>query len=370
MPPTAMRDGLLRLFFSAFYFAINLGSVFSTIFTPMVRSAFTYFWAFSLPAALMVVSLGVFLLGSPQYVHQPPAGNPLTAVVRIVLYAIWPNSTAPEEHTGGSNSKPLVPRRSKRQILPPGAKVERHWLDAATPRFGSEAVEEVKLLLRVLTVFLPIPIFWSLFDQQASRWTFQAQKMDGRVGPLVIQPDQMQSWNSLLVLLFIPLFDRVVYPGLERAGVSILPIRRMVAGMVGAALSFVLSAAVQMRIDACPVKPCVSILWQLPQYAVMTAGEILISITGLEFAYSHAPASMTSVVLSFWSLTIAVGNVFTVLVVGVVAPYLTRTQEFFFFSAATLLASVLLLYVGRNFIYVTSAPLEVAEAEEVEALMR
>lgn len=179
-----------------------------------------------------------------------------------------------------------------------------------------------------------------------------------------------QSWNSLLVLLFIPLFDRVVYPGLERAGVSILPIRRMVAGMVGAALSFVLSAVVQMRIDSCAAPPCVNILWQLPQYAVMTAGEILISITGLEFAYSHAPASMTSVVLSFWSLTVAVGNVFTVLVVGVVAPHLTRTQEFFFFSAATLLASMLLLYVGRNFIYVTSAPLEVAEAEEVEALMR
>ena len=192
LPPTAMRDEVLRLFFSAFYFAINLGSVFSTIFTPMVRSAFTYFWAFSLPAALMVISLGVFLLGSPQYVHQPPSGNPLTTVVRIVICAIWPNSNVPEEPRWGSSGKPLQQRRSKRQILPPGATVERHWLDAAVPRFGSEAVEEVKLLLRVLVVFLPIPIFWSLFDQQASRWTFQAQKMDGRVGPFVIQPDQMQ----------------------------------------------------------------------------------------------------------------------------------------------------------------------------------
>ena len=370
LPPTAMRDEVLRLFFSAFYFAINLGSVFSTIFTPMVRSAFTYFWAFSLPAALMVVALGVFLLGTPKYVHHPPSGNLLTNVMRIIIHAIWPNSSSSSSVSEEGSERPLHKRRSKRQILPAGAVAERHWLDAAIPRFGSEAVEEVKLLLRVLVVFLPIPIFWSLFDQQASRWTFQAQKMDGRVGPFIIQPDQMQSWNALLVLIFIPLFDRVVYPGLESAGVSILPIRRMVAGMVGAALSFVLSALVQMRIDSCPtILPCVNILWQLPQYAVMTAGEILISITGLEFAYSHAPASMTSVVLSFWSLTVAVGNIYTVLVVGVIAPHLTRAQEFIFFSVATLMASLLLMYVGRNFTYVTSAPLEDGEAEEVECLM-
>jgi len=39
----------------------------------------------------------------------------------------------------------------------------------------------------------------------------------------------------------------------------------------------------------------VSILWQFPQVLVMTIGEILFSVTGLEFSYSQAAPSMKSV---------------------------------------------------------------------------
>ncbi|GJP67071.1 hypothetical protein CLOP_g23942 [Closterium sp. NIES-67] len=100
--------------------------------------------------------------------------------------------------------------------------------------------------------------------------------------------------------------------------------------------------------------PCVSLAWQVPQYVIMTAGEILFSITGLELAYSQAPASMTAVVTAFWCLTVAGGNLFTAVVVGTVGSHLSQTQEFFFFTAMCLLSTALLLYVGKGFIYVES----------------
>ncbi|GFY46597.1 solute carrier family 15 member 2 [Trichonephila inaurata madagascariensis] len=37
-------------------------------------------------------------------------------------------------------------------------------------------------------------------------------------------------------------------------------------------------------------------LWQIPQYIVMTAGEVMFSITGLDFSYSQAPSSLKSIV--------------------------------------------------------------------------
>ena len=52
----------------------------------------------------------------------------------------------------------------------------------------------------------------------------------------------------------------------------------------------------------------ISILWLLPQYLVITLGEIMFSVTGLEFSYSQAPASLKSVVQAAWLLTVAFGN--------------------------------------------------------------
>ena len=90
-------------------------------------------------------------------------------------------------------------------------------LDAAAPAYGRELVNDVRQFLKVCTLLLPAPIFWSLFDQQSSRWTFQATHMDCRLllgNGLVmeVQPEQIQALNAVLILLLLPFFDRVVYP--------------------------------------------------------------------------------------------------------------------------------------------------------------
>ncbi len=56
---------------------------------------------------------------------------------------------------------------------------ERHpgWLDYTSPKVPADLIEDIKALKRVLIVFLPTPLFWTLYDQQGSRWTLQAEKM-------------------------------------------------------------------------------------------------------------------------------------------------------------------------------------------------
>jgi solute carrier family 15 oligopeptide transporter 1 len=57
-------------------------------------------------------------------------------------------------------------------------------------------------------MYIPLPIFWSLYDQQASTWTIQAVAMDSRLwGTTLMLPDQMQVLNAVLILAFIPLFQ-------------------------------------------------------------------------------------------------------------------------------------------------------------------
>lgn len=131
---------------------------------------------------------------------------------------------------------------------------------------------ETKILLNVLVLFVPLPLFWTLFDQQGSRWTFQAREMNGNIGFIIIKPDQMQVFNPLLVLISIPLFEYAFYPLMKFVKIR-RPLQKMAIGGILAGISFILSMLVQMQIDGSEVKT-VSIFWQIPQYVVMTFGEV------------------------------------------------------------------------------------------------
>ena len=72
-------------------------------------------------------------------------------------------------------------------------------MDVSKEEYGEELVEDVKSLLGVLLLYIPVPIWWALFDQTGSRWTFQATRMDGSIGETTIKPDQMQVSVSVLI---------------------------------------------------------------------------------------------------------------------------------------------------------------------------
>ena len=99
-----------------------------------------------------------------------------------------------------------------------------------------------------MKLFIPIPIFWALFDQQGSRWTFQATRMDGEIGNFLLQPDQIQVFNPFLVLAFIPLFETCLYPLMRKIGLR-TPLRILSIGGFLASLSFVIAAVVEYQLE-------------------------------------------------------------------------------------------------------------------------
>ena len=43
-----------------------------------------------------------------------------------------------------------------------------HWLDHAKGKYSNQTIEDTKILLKILVMFIPLPIYWALFDQQVS----------------------------------------------------------------------------------------------------------------------------------------------------------------------------------------------------------
>jgi POT family proton-dependent oligopeptide transporter len=122
---------------------------------------------------------------------------------------------------------------------------------------------------------------------------------------------QMQALNPALVMIIIPFNNFVLYPLLRRRGWEPTPLRRMVTGITLSGVAWVITACFQLAMDG---GTSLSITWQVLPYFFLTLGEVLVSATGLEFAYSQAPMAMKGVIMSFWNLGVAIGNVWVLLV--------------------------------------------------------
>jgi solute carrier family 15 (oligopeptide transporter), member 1 len=130
-------------------------------------------------------------------------------------------------------------------------------------RYDAATVADVKQFMSVLYMFLPIPIFWALFDQQSSRWVFQAERMNGKVGSYEIKADQMQIFNSVFILILLPITEKWIYPRMP----NVKQLHRMALGMLLAALAYVVAGLLEMAIDRTGVDQ-INILWQIPQCVI------------------------------------------------------------------------------------------------------
>lgn len=321
---TQSNKHLARKAFDWFYFTINVGSFLASLLMPLVLKFFGAAWAFGLPGLLMALATLFFWLGRHRYVHVPadPA-NPhsFLKVVKTALLTKRPgelNIGFGFALVGCLCAVVSLSHMASLGIVAAlclalvcvmgfggvGAALQ---LDRARAVHPSEAVDGVRIVLRVLVLFALVTPFWSLFDQKASTWVLQANQM---TRPDWFEPAMMQALNPALVMLLIPFNNFVLYPFLQKAGLQVTALRRMGAGIAFSGFAWIVAGTLQVWLDG---GHAVSIVWQILPYALLTFGEVLVSATGLEFAYSQAPAAMKGTITAFWQLSVTVGNLWVLL---------------------------------------------------------
>jgi POT family proton-dependent oligopeptide transporter len=299
---------LIEKMYNWFYFAINAGSFIAYISAEallrneyLVSKGLNATVAFGLPGLLMLIATIVFWMGRKKFVHVPPAGR--------TLYA-----------------KELFSKKGR------------------------------DLILRLAPIYIFLAVFWSLFDQTGGAWVIQAQSdlmiktMNFGFTTITIYPSQIGFINPIFILIFIPIFAYVVYPNLGKL-IKLNYINKIAIGLLLAALSFAIIAWVQLQMDN---GIAMNVAWQIAAYFVLTAAEIFVSISSLEFSYTQAPNSMKSLVLSFWLIAVAIGNLFTALVNLFMKKadgslLLNGADYFWFFTALMLLAAILFYLINRKF---------------------
>ena len=345
---TSANKHLAKLVFDGFYWTINFGSFFASLLMPLFLRNFGPAVAFGIPGVLMFLATFIFWLGRGQYVRVPPSRgedpHSFFNVARSALLAQSPGKGRPglsvavagallagvmllcwALHAIAGIALPFWPQAFHFVItacLALGALIAlgglgvSMQLERARGLHPDAAVDGVRAVLRILIVFALTTPFWSLFDQKASTWVIQGKAMSiphelwWWPSWLVQEAGQMQALNPLLIMLLIPFNNVVLYPALRRLGYQPTPLRRMGWGIAFAGIAWVIAGLLQLQIDSgVPT----SLAWQACPYLLLTFGEVLVSATALEFAYSQATAAMKGVIMAFWYLTSTFGSLWVLL---------------------------------------------------------
>lgn len=290
---SSLNRHLLPKAFSWFYFAINVGAFCSIMLTPTLLEYYGAGVAFGVPGILMLLATVIFWAGRSQYAHIPADQSGLIQELKD-----------PKVRKG---------------------------------------------ILRLVGIYLFVVPFWSLFDQTASAWVLQAQHMDRNLMGIEWLPSQIQAINPILILVFIPLFVYGVYPLLGRC-MELTALRKISIGFFVTVGAFMISAYIEQLIAQGETP---SIAWQLLAFVVMTAAEVMVSITCLEFSYTQAPLKLKSLIMGIFLLSVSLGNGFTSLVNRWIqnpdgSVMLTGPEYYWFFAGVMFVVACLFLFVvGR-----------------------
>jgi proton-dependent oligopeptide transporter, POT family len=292
---------LLPRVFSWFYFSINFGSAYSTILIPQLLDRQGPRVAFGTPGIFMVLATIVFWLGRKKFAHIPPVG------VRPYVREIFQR-------------------------------------------------EHLKALGNLLVLVPFAAVFWALWQQNFSSWVVQAERLDRHLLGREWLPAQIQTANPIFILVMLPLFSYLVYPLINKV-VRLTPLRKMGMGLFLTACAFAIVGWIQTRIDA-GQQP--NVIWQIWAFVVLTAAEVMVSVTHLEFAYTQAPRKMKSLVMCTYLGATSLGNFLTAAVNFFIqnpdgSVKLAGASYFFFFVkimlvTAALFAVVASLYRGKSYI--------------------
>jgi POT family proton-dependent oligopeptide transporter len=133
-------------------------------------------------------------------------------------------------------------------------------------------------------------------------------------------------------------------------------------GLFLTAAAFSISALIEAEIQArtSSAAPKLNISWQLLAYVVMTAAEVMVYLTGLEFSYTQAPKRMKSFVMALYLLSVSAGNLLTAgvnkfMIRGDGTSRLEGASYYWFFTILMLVAAVIFVafasrYRGQTYI--------------------
>ncbi|CAL4972915.1 unnamed protein product [Urochloa decumbens] len=278
-------------FFNWWYFGMCSGTAATTMVSSYIQDNVGWGLGFGIPCLVMVFALLAFLLGTRNYrYYTSTESSPFARLARAFVALI---------------------RRTKSSQC-----------DSLATDDAAHREEEVKGVLRLFPIWATCIIYAVIFSQSSTFFTKQAATLDRRIGStLRMPPAALQTFISLTIMAFIPVYDRAFVPMARRftrlsSGITML--QRIGTGLVLAMVAMVVAALVETRrlavardaglVDQPKAALPMTLWWMLPQYVLFGLSDVFAMIGLQEFFYDQVPDALRSLGLAFFLSIFGVGH--------------------------------------------------------------
>ncbi|KAK3157273.1 hypothetical protein QOZ80_2AG0118590 [Eleusine coracana subsp. coracana] len=324
-------------FFSLFFIVINLGVFISGTVVVWIQQNVAWSLGFGISSVCLVIATIAFFIGTPTYRVQLPSGSPLKSIIMVVVASFKKRKV--EVPTDGSllfegddtDLSMVVPNKlahtdefrclDKAAVVLEDQEIKHgrcSWLLCTVTQ-----VEEVKILIRMLPIWVTCVFYSAAMCQTATTFVQQGNAMDTKIGSFSVPAASLNSAEVIFMMIWVAFQDSIVIPLARKytgnpAGLTLL--QRMGIGRFIAIPALGAAALVEMwRLRSVRAGHNLSIGWQLPQFVILACSDVFCGIAQLEFFYSEAPASMRSLCSAFQFLAMSLAYYVNTLVISIVA---------------------------------------------------
>ncbi|XP_029430554.1 solute carrier family 15 member 3 [Rhinatrema bivittatum] len=323
---TDLGQEATRRFFNWFYWCINIGAIISLLVVAFIQQNVDFLIGYSIPSICVVLALFVFLLATPSFITKPAHGSQISAMVKSIGHTCC--------RTRRSKASQDTDYRADR-ILP-----QMQNSNKKSPSDEKEVASNIEGLKKILPVMVTLIPYWMVYFQMQSTYYLQglhlyipdifsgqpsnhSSSYAAAAGNYTFPDAWLLMANVIVLLVLVPLKDRVIDPFLLQRKLLPSTLKRMALGMFFGLLSVIAAGILEkerliyvhsnqtvMQVIGKDeyTAAALPIWWQIPQYLLIGVSEIFASISGLEFAYSEAPKSMQAVIMGLFFCISGVGS--------------------------------------------------------------
>ncbi|XP_074280596.1 protein NRT1/ PTR FAMILY 5.4-like [Silene latifolia] len=341
-------------FFNWWFLGICIGGMTAVVIIIYVEDNISWTIGFSIPTVSVGLALLVFLIGGRTYRKQRPVGSPFTRVAQVVVAAFKKRNVKNEnsgrglcyddDGFGGLEIHKLAPTNQFRcldKAMIVDDEDARNKTRDPWRLCSQNQVEEVKLILRLIPIWICTFAFAIIVAQVHTFFIKQASTLNLSIGPkFKIPPASLQVIPGIIILISVPIYDKLFVPTMRKltkipSGINTL--QRIGIGLGLSILTIVVAALVETKrvhvasrnglINVPKGVVPMSVGWLLPQFLIMGLTDFFTYVGMQEIFYDQMPEDMRSIGSAFTNGAIGIGALMSSAVISLVQEITSRTGE-------------------------------------------